>query len=224
MSATLRVSDFAENTTLFPKPPPIINVSARQHPVTVHFSRRTSSDYVNEAIRKASKIHARLPPGGILIFLTGQNEISGACKKLEARYGVKALEERKRRRGGASSSSAASRNTSGVEGGQGGIKVAPAHADVEAEDMELGEERTDLALDVDDIAMDNASDEEALDSDDELNKELGLDTEESDGELFRKHNHCDTDTFASPHACHPVVRSVAERKADASVQAPTARP
>lgn len=98
MSATLRVSDFAENTTLFPKPPPIITVPGRSHPVTVHFSRRTASDYVTETIRKASKIHARLPPGGVLIFLTGQNEISGVCKKLEARYGARALQERKRRR------------------------------------------------------------------------------------------------------------------------------
>lgn len=94
MSATLRVSDFAENTTLFSSPPPIINVQARQHPVTVHFSRRTSPDYIKEAIKKASKIHARLPPGGILVFLTGQNEITGVCKKLESRYGKKALEER----------------------------------------------------------------------------------------------------------------------------------
>ena len=98
MSATLRVSDFAENQALFSKPPPVISVGARQHPVTVHFNRRTSPDYVNEAIKKASKIHARLPPGGILIFLTGQNEITGVCRKLEARYGKKALEERRKSR------------------------------------------------------------------------------------------------------------------------------
>lgn len=98
MSATLRVSDFAENKTLFPSPPPVINVAARQHPVTVHFNRRTAPDYVSEAIRKTAKIHARLPPGGILIFLTGQNEITGVCRKLEARYGAKALAEKKQRR------------------------------------------------------------------------------------------------------------------------------
>ena len=98
MSATLRVSDFADNTTLFSSPPPIINVPARQHPVTVHFSRRTTSDYITEAVKKASKIHARLPPGGILIFLTGQNEITGVCRKLEARYSKKSLEERKKSR------------------------------------------------------------------------------------------------------------------------------
>jgi ATP-dependent RNA helicase DHX37/DHR1 len=98
MSATLRVGDFAENQTLFSSPPPVVSVDARQHPVTVHFNRRTSTDYVREAVKKAAKIHARLPPGGILIFLTGQNEIQGVCKKLEARYGRKALEARERRR------------------------------------------------------------------------------------------------------------------------------
>ncbi|KAG9315882.1 P-loop containing nucleoside triphosphate hydrolase protein [Chiua virens] len=80
MSATLRVTDFAENKLLFPSAPPVINVSARQHPVTIHFNRRTSSDYVKEAIKKTAKIHSRLPPGGILIFLTGQNEISGVLQ------------------------------------------------------------------------------------------------------------------------------------------------
>jgi ATP-dependent RNA helicase DHX37/DHR1 len=100
MSATLRISDFVENATLFATPPPVIKVPARQYPVTVHFNRRTSSDYVNDAIRKASKIHARLPPGGILIFLTGQNEISGVCRRLEERYGSKSIAERKKRRHG----------------------------------------------------------------------------------------------------------------------------
>ncbi|KAK7690076.1 hypothetical protein QCA50_006722 [Cerrena zonata] len=132
MSATLRVSDFAENTTLFPTPPPIINVPARQHPVTVHFNRRTPSDYVSEAIRKTSKIHARLPPGGILIFLTGQNEITGVCRKLEAKYGAKALEAKRRRRIAREAESNDEVTTT----------VAPAQADVEAEDVELGVRRT----------------------------------------------------------------------------------
>jgi ATP-dependent RNA helicase DHX37/DHR1 len=101
MSATLRISDFVENTTLFSTPPPVIKVPARQYPVTVHFNRRTVPDYVSEAIRKASKVHARLPPGGILIFLTGQNEIAGVCKRLEARYGAESIKERRQRRKGA---------------------------------------------------------------------------------------------------------------------------
>lgn len=69
MSATLRVSDFTQNETLFPKPPPVVDVPTRQHPVTVHFNRRTPVyEYLNEAFKKACKIHKRLPGGGILIF------------------------------------------------------------------------------------------------------------------------------------------------------------
>ncbi len=98
MSATLRVADFAENKALFSAPPPVINVSSRQYPVTIHFNRRTSSDYVTEAIKKITKIHTRLPPGGILVFLTGQNEITGVCRRLEVKFGRKSIEERKNRR------------------------------------------------------------------------------------------------------------------------------
>lgn len=97
MSATLRVSDFVENETLFDVPPPIIQIDARQYPVTTHFDRRTRTDYVTQAIRKTIKIHSRLPAGGILIFLTGQQEISGVCKKLETEFGAKEINAKKAR-------------------------------------------------------------------------------------------------------------------------------
>ena len=48
MSATLRVDDFAGNPRLFSPPPPVVNVKARQYPVTTHFSKRTElEDYVS---------------------------------------------------------------------------------------------------------------------------------------------------------------------------------
>lgn len=86
MSATLRVTDFTENKTLFPSVPPVINVNARQYPVSIHFNKKTPMDYVGEAYKKISKIHDRLPQGGILVFLTGQNEITQLCKKLKKKY------------------------------------------------------------------------------------------------------------------------------------------
>ena len=86
MSATLRVSDFTENKTLFPVIPPVINVNARQFPVAVHFNKKTPLDHVGEAYKKITKIHERLPQGGILVFLTGQNEINQLCKQLRQRY------------------------------------------------------------------------------------------------------------------------------------------
>lgn len=79
MSATLRVEDFTDNRKLFKTPPPVIKVDARQFPVTIHFNKRTPlEDYAGEAFHKTCKIHRMLPPGGILVFLTGQAEIGRA--------------------------------------------------------------------------------------------------------------------------------------------------
>ena len=64
MSATLRVSDFADNRTLFGSVPPVIKVDARQYPVQVHFSRRTPNDHLAEAFKKVCQIHRNLPDGG----------------------------------------------------------------------------------------------------------------------------------------------------------------
>eukprot|EP00116_Pleurobrachia_bachei_P002935 sb/3463197/ len=76
MSATLRVSDFTANTTLFPVPPPVVDVGARQHPVTIHHAKATKTDYVREAYAKVCKLHRSLPPGDVLVFLTGVQEIN----------------------------------------------------------------------------------------------------------------------------------------------------
>ncbi|XP_069563899.1 probable ATP-dependent RNA helicase DHX37 [Brachyistius frenatus] len=83
MSATLRVEDFTDNQRLFQTPPPVIKVDARQFPVTIHFNKRTPlEDYTAEAFHKSCKIHRMLPPGGILVFLTGQNEVHSLCRQL----------------------------------------------------------------------------------------------------------------------------------------------
>ncbi|KAG8709191.1 putative ATP-dependent RNA helicase DHR1, partial [Ceratobasidium sp. 395] len=161
MSATLRLADFAQNSTLFPTPPPIVNITTRQHPVTVHFDRRTRGDYIRAAETKVAKIHARLPPGGVLVFMTGQREIVELCKRLGRRFGKgKAEKERERER---------------VEGMGAGEGV------VESEELELGDRKDDIHEGEDGDA-ENA-DEEALDSDDEEeqeNRELQIDTEQSD--------------------------------------------
>lgn len=172
MSATLRISDMAENKTLFATPPPTVNVAGRQHPVTIHFSRRTRPDYVAEATRKAVKIHNRLPPGGMLIFLTGQNEITGVCRKLEARFGPKVLSEKKRKYSAISKGQRASGDSNFASS----TVVSANQGDLEAEDMDFGVRREELATDVDDDVMDtgeNVNDEGALDSDSE-NEEGGM--------------------------------------------------
>ncbi|KAF2462289.1 P-loop containing nucleoside triphosphate hydrolase protein [Lineolata rhizophorae] len=84
MSATLRVSDFADNKRLFPSgPPPVLNVEGKQHKVTDHFARRTERDYLNEMYKKVQRGHKKLPKGGMLVFLTGQNEIMALSRRLK---------------------------------------------------------------------------------------------------------------------------------------------
>ncbi|KAK4418101.1 ATP-dependent RNA helicase DEAH13 [Sesamum alatum] len=83
MSATLRVEDFVSGGRIFRTPPPVIEVPTRQYPVTTHFSKKTEIvDYIGQAFKKVLSIHKRLPPGGILVFVTGQREVEYLCQKL----------------------------------------------------------------------------------------------------------------------------------------------
>ncbi|GAA5902843.1 hypothetical protein JCM8208_006490 [Rhodotorula glutinis] len=185
MSATLRVSDFAENPTLFSTPPPVLHITARQHPVTVHFARRTQHDYLAQAYKKVARIHARLPPGGVLVFCTGQNEIVSLCKRLEKKFSAKAIAARKERvkqaaamrngRGAAASREDEEAEEAAVDAKlRGKVEVGD---DLEAEDVELGADK-DLAADVDDGVYED--DEEGLESDEDMDDEAfqGLDMEE----------------------------------------------
>ena len=86
MSATLRVEDFTTNAKLFKTPPPVISVESRQFPVTVHFNKKTNTDYIGDAFRKVCKIHNTLPEGGVLVFVTGQQEVNVLVKKLRAKF------------------------------------------------------------------------------------------------------------------------------------------
>jgi len=50
---------------------------------------------MQEALKKACKIHRKLPGGGILIFLTGRREIDWMCRNL--RLELAQHKDRKRR-------------------------------------------------------------------------------------------------------------------------------
>jgi len=84
MSATLRVEDFAGNSRLFPNySPTLVRVPGRTHPVTIHHSKVTElDDYTEVAFKKVCKIHRKLPNGGILVFLTGKQEIIRMVNRL----------------------------------------------------------------------------------------------------------------------------------------------
>ena len=133
MSATLRVTDFTENAPLFPTPPPVIEVSARQHPVTVHFNRRTPIyTYMQEAFKKACKIHRKLPGGGILIFLTGRREIDWMCRNLREELGKTKKQKAKAR--------PQLRDGAFTTAGPNGVDKAPAAPKTPAGAVAAGEE------------------------------------------------------------------------------------
>merc|ERR1719217_1447815 len=55
------------------------------HPVETFFSLRPQKDYVETAIDVVCQIHHQEPPGDILLFLCGEEEIETACAEIEAR-------------------------------------------------------------------------------------------------------------------------------------------
>ena len=83
MSATLRMTDFTENKFLFTNPsrssPAVVQIDNRMHSVVVHYERRTDEDYVSLSVDRIKKIHKTLPPGAILVFVTGKAEVHKVC-------------------------------------------------------------------------------------------------------------------------------------------------
>jgi hypothetical protein len=81
-SATLnaqKFSDFFGNV-------PIYNIPGRTFPVDVLYSKTPQEDYVDAAVKQAMVIHLSHPPGDVLIFMTGQEEIETVCFALKVRF------------------------------------------------------------------------------------------------------------------------------------------
>ncbi|KKY15954.1 putative deah-box rna helicase [Diplodia seriata] len=155
MSATLRISDFTENTRLFRNgSPPVLKAEGRQYPVTVHFARRTRMDYVEEAFQKIKRGHRKLPPGGMLVFMTGQSEITTLAKRLKQSFP----------------------STQGAEVKQPPVRISAADAPLEAEDLEIGDEKN--PDDYDD-GSDAESEIHGLDDDDDKEFDVAEDGEET---------------------------------------------
>lgn len=78
MSATLEANKFTD----FYNEAPHLEIPGRLHPVDVIYEKEAVPDYVRAAITRAIKIHEEEPPGDILIFLTGEEEIEMACQRI----------------------------------------------------------------------------------------------------------------------------------------------
>ncbi|KAF2203005.1 P-loop containing nucleoside triphosphate hydrolase protein [Delitschia confertaspora ATCC 74209] len=163
MSATLRISDFTENKRLFRHgPPPLVKAEGRQYTVTNHFARRTQRDYVEEMFRKVSRGHRKLPRGGMLVFLTGQNEITQLAKMLKQAFA----------------------STQGNASTASKVQISPAEVPLETEDIDLGVKR-------DDIEDNDGSDSEqsvihGLD-DEEEDREFDIGEEAAEDSIMKVH-------------------------------------
>lgn len=78
MSATLE----AEKFQAYFNGAPLMKVPGRLHPVEIFFTQEPEKDYLEAAIRTVVQIHINERPGDMLIFLTGEEEIEDACRKI----------------------------------------------------------------------------------------------------------------------------------------------
>ncbi|CDS36026.1 pre mRNA splicing factor ATP dependent [Echinococcus multilocularis] len=80
MSATLdagKFQDYFDNA-------PLLTVPGRTHPVEIFYTPEPERDYLEAAIRTVIQIHVcEESEGDILLFLTGQEEIEEACKRIQ---------------------------------------------------------------------------------------------------------------------------------------------
>ncbi|XP_019857665.1 PREDICTED: ATP-dependent RNA helicase DHX8-like [Amphimedon queenslandica] len=64
---------------------PIFTIPGRTYPVDVLYTKEPESDYLDASLIAVMQIHLTEPPGDILLFLTGQEEIDTACEILYER-------------------------------------------------------------------------------------------------------------------------------------------
>ncbi|KAL2919662.1 hypothetical protein HK105_200576 [Polyrhizophydium stewartii] len=80
-SATMNADKFAN----FFVNAPITEIPGRTFPVDVIFSKNPCEDYVESAVKQVLAIHLSHPPGDILVFMTGQEDIEATCAVIAER-------------------------------------------------------------------------------------------------------------------------------------------
>ncbi|KAL6783682.1 hypothetical protein ACKKBF_B05425 [Auxenochlorella protothecoides x Auxenochlorella symbiontica] len=78
MSATLEAEKFQS----YFLDAPLIKVPGRLHPVEIFYTQEPERDYLEASIRTVVQIHQYEAPGDVLVFLTGEEEIEDACRKI----------------------------------------------------------------------------------------------------------------------------------------------
>ncbi|KAI4502443.1 hypothetical protein M0802_002355 [Mischocyttarus mexicanus] len=80
-SATLDATKFSE----FFDNAPIFRIPGRRFPVDIYYTKAPEADYIDACVVSILQIHATQPPGDVLVFLTGQDEIETCQEMLQER-------------------------------------------------------------------------------------------------------------------------------------------
>lgn len=80
MSATLDAEKFKG----YFEGAPLVHVPGRLHPVEIFYTPKPEEDYPEASVRTVKHIHMSEPPGDVLVFLTGEEEIEKVCARVRA--------------------------------------------------------------------------------------------------------------------------------------------
>ncbi|KAH9947324.1 P-loop containing nucleoside triphosphate hydrolase protein [Amylocystis lapponica] len=80
-SATMNAEKFSS----FYGSAPTFTIPGRTFPVEIFHSKSPCEDYVDSAVKQVLQIHLSLPPGDILVFMTGQEDIEITCQVVQER-------------------------------------------------------------------------------------------------------------------------------------------
>ncbi|KAF7340214.1 Pre-mRNA-splicing factor ATP-dependent RNA helicase PRP16 [Mycena venus] len=75
----------AEKFSVFYGNAPTYTIPGRAFPVETFHSKSPCEDYVDSAVKQVLQIHLSLPPGDILVFMTGQEDIEITCQVVNER-------------------------------------------------------------------------------------------------------------------------------------------
>ncbi|XP_007238873.2 pre-mRNA-splicing factor ATP-dependent RNA helicase DHX16 [Astyanax mexicanus] len=64
---------------------PVFRIPGRRFPVDIFYTKAPEADYLDACVVSVLQIHVTQPPGDILVFLTGQEEIESCCENLQER-------------------------------------------------------------------------------------------------------------------------------------------
>jgi pre-mRNA-splicing factor ATP-dependent RNA helicase DHX16 len=80
-SATLEAEKFSE----YFDGAPIFNIPGRRYPVDIFYTKAPEADYLDAVVVTTLQVHITQPPGDILVFLTGQDEVDSTAEILAHR-------------------------------------------------------------------------------------------------------------------------------------------